>query len=101
MSRNRPASPEPDDDALDSDELALPEVETTLEESGDWTVSVTFPSGWSYEATAETEAGAGMLVGIGLALAAGEDDAEEDVRAFVELLGCAIEDVEGGEVGEN
>ena len=101
MSR-RPASPEPiEPDDLDPDELALPEVETTLEESGDWTVAVSFASGWSYEATAETEAGAGMLVGIGLAIAAGEPGAEEDVRAFVELLGCAIEDVWDGEVGEN
>lgn len=98
MSR-RPASPEPDEP--DDDELALPEVETTLEESGDWTVAVTFPSGWSYEATAETEAGAGMLVGIGLAIAAGEAGAEEDVRGFVALLGCAIEDVGEVGVGEN
>lgn len=86
----RPDPDDADDEAID---VPQPEIDSSLDDNGDWTVAITFASGAEYSATSDTEAGAALMLGIGLASIAERDDAPADLVLWAGLIAVAYDGI--------
>lgn len=97
MTRRPAVEPEPDDPSDDdcAIDVPIPTVTSDLDDAGHWTVAATFADGSQYTATANDEAMAALMLGVGLASIADRDDAPQDVVMFVGVIGVAYDEIAG------